>query len=251
MHRMFLLLFFIFFTSTSYADCQKLLTDLAQKLHPNATLGPPDQSTCKVWIYSPDKTPVILTLLSDIPDQDPDNPTYDINVMIVNSNTGKIISHLYETQAFSDDAIFTESITIDTARFQLNSTTRAFGIRFHQRNHAKYNNYSGEVLNLYYLQDKKIQLAVKGLSMDESFGEWEEDCKGEFKDIKRTIVIEKEQQNGLNNLRVNEILTNSTLKLLKTNECEPIIKNNKKKNLILKYNGSEYSVPKKYRGYGF
>lgn len=172
-------------------------------------------------------------------------------MVIVNSNSGEVISHFYEAKAFSDDAIFTDNITFDTARYQLDTTTRAFGIRFHQRNHSKYFNYSGEVLNLYYLQDKTLHLSLRGLSMYESYGEWSENCQGEFKDITRTIAIAKEQKNGFNSLRVNGVVTNSKLKPIKPDDCDQTIIKVKKQSQILKYNGSKYLIQEKYLGNGF
>lgn len=132
-----------------------------------------------------------MTLLSDIPEQNPDDPTYDINIVIIDSKSNEIIAHFYEKKAFYDDAVFTDNITIDTARYQLSPTTRAFGIRFHKRNMARYNNYSVEILNLYYIQGKTLKLAARGLTMEESVSEWNDTCKGQIKIISRTLAIEK------------------------------------------------------------
>lgn len=251
MYRMLLLLCSMILTSTSWADCPELINILAKKLHPKSTLGPSEQNNCKIWPYSPDKTLVIMTLISEIPDQDPETPTYDMDVLVINNNNNEIISHFYETKAFYNDAVFTDSVIIDTARYQLNSTTRAFGVRFHKRNQSKYNNFSGEVLNLYYLKDKTLRQAVRGLSMDEAYSDWTEECLGTFKDIERILAIEKKQQNGFNNLKISEVITNSKLKTIKPDDCDKIAVNAKKQSLILKYNGNQYTVPKEYKGDGF
>lgn len=174
-----------------------------------------------------------------------------MDIVVINNNNNEIISHFNEVNAFEDDAIFTERIAIDTARYQLNATIRAFGIRFHKRNRAKYNNYSGEVLNLYYLKDKKIQQALKGLSMDESYGDWEEGCLGTFKDLQRKLVIEKDQKNGFNNLKISSIISNSQIKPIKPNGCDKTPVSVKKQSWISKYNGREYIVPENHKGAGF
>ena len=188
----------------------------------------------------------MITLLSKIPDQEQGSTSYDTDLVVVDSNNGEIISHLFEERAFIDDAMLTDSINIDTAPYQLNSTTRAFGIRFHKKNLSKYDNYSGEVLNLYYLEDIVLRPVLKGLIMDESTDEWLEECSGKFRDFERTLEVDKKQQNGFNNLKINETLTNSKLIKVNRDDCSKIVENVKKKSLIIKYDGNKYKIPDKY-----
>jgi hypothetical protein len=56
--------------------------------------------------------------------------TYDAYVVLVNYFTGTIQSVFREADAWISDAVMLQDITIDTAPYQVNDQTRAFGIRF-------------------------------------------------------------------------------------------------------------------------
>jgi hypothetical protein len=241
----FLILFF--FSPTSLADCQKLISNLVKKLQLQVKLETIELSACKIWPHSPDKTIVVVTRPSDSPKYNEGVVIYDMDLLIVDNRSEKIIAHRFEREAYSNDAVFADGIGIDTAPYQLNSSIRAFGVYFHLRNTAHYNNYSGSALNLYYLQEKELRMALRGLSMSDSFSEWNDNCKGDFKDFNRVIVIDKEQNNGFNNLIINTIITSSKLRATKNENCEKTITNTKKRTIVFKYNGNDYFIPERYK----
>lgn len=247
MRKIFLLSVLIFYVSLSQAHCNEVIEELAKTLHLNTEFISTELSNCKIWPYAPDKRIVVITLPSPQSDKPIEGITYnDMVVAIVDSKTNELLTHLYEKKAFNSAAIFADAITIDTARYQLNATTRAFGVRFHQRNLSRYNSYDGESLSLYYLQNKELHSAMKGLSMSDSYSNWDENCEGQFKDIERTLVITKTSQKKFNNLKINEVIIQSILKPIKPDDCDKIVKSSKNRSFALRHNGSEYKIPQKY-----
>ncbi|CNE94658.1 hypothetical protein QVN42_15240 [Yersinia nurmii] len=245
MRRIFLLLSSLMFSSYSLADCQSFIPQLAKTLHPELTLAPSNLNICKIWPYAPDKTIVVMTLISDIPEQYSDQPTYDVDVLVVDSTTGKLIAHRYDQNAISDDAIYTDNISIDTARYQLTADNRAFGIRTYHRGSSRVNPIADYVLTLYSLQDGKLNKLTKPLQMDQYSAEWDGNCAGEFSEDKRTISVAKTQTHGFNDLQINSVTTSRRSELVKEDNCVDKEVSVRKNSMLLKYNGTEYTVPQK------
>lgn len=245
----------LFFGSVlAYAECDPVISDLLRKNHSDLLPQDSDYFICKTWPHSPNKTLVVMAKILNTPNQEKGTHTYAMDVVIVDAGSQKIMSHLYEEKAFGDDAIYTYDIKIDTARYQLNAKDRAFGVRFYKKGSAHYNPSYHEVLNLYYLQDKTLHRVLKGLSMREEYGEFEEPlykCDGSFEKTDHVLWFDNNKTNGFNNLKINELITRTKLKGTPRDDCNEVVASTKKSSLTLRYNGKKYVVPKQYFGSGF
>lgn len=240
MYKMFFFVFLICFSSCLRSDCGLLLSNIVKILHPKAILGPAHLNACKVWPYSPDKILIVMTLVSEVPKQDADNATYDIDVAVVDRKSGLIISHRYD-EGLIDDAIYVDQISIDTARYQLSPSIRAFGVRFFRRNNPTFNAYADEIINLYFLQNKTLKVPVKSLMMSKIHARWDEmTCSGVFESIQRTLLIEKGKRFDFNNLKINEITTRYKPEFIEDYGCFNSVENVKKRSMYMKYNGKKY-----------
>lgn len=114
---------------SSLADCQPLLANLAKPFAAKVSMNT-ELSTCKVWPYAPDKTIAVL-MLEPKEEAQPDFTDFDVAVLVVDSQTGKVLASKYHPKAIMDDAIYTSSVIIDTARYQLSPAIRAFGGAFY------------------------------------------------------------------------------------------------------------------------
>lgn len=254
MHYMALLIFLLLPALSFSADCKQLTTDLAKKFHPELILGSSELSACKVWPYAPDKTLVVLTLFSANSDQHDDYNFYDMDVFVLRTDNHEVIGHLYEKEAFADDALSTDSITLDTAPYQLSSDSRGFGVLFHKKGHAYGHVFSEFILSLYYLKDNTVHRSLRGLSIADEFGEWEdqsERCEGAFQREDRILIIDNKQTNAFNNLKIKEVLKKSKLTGTPPDDCHESPDGTTRSSFILKYDGKKYSVPKKNIGAGF
>lgn len=190
---------------SSLADCQPLLSELAKPFEDKLT-NHTELSTCKVWPYAPDKTIAVLMLEPKVK-AEADFTDYDVAVYVVDSQTGKVLASKYHPKAIMDDAIYTSSVTIDTARYQLSPAIRAFGVRFIHRGSSSVNPISIERLNLYTLQEQQLTLVLNNLTMNEYGGEWDGQCAGDFVVTNRVLALGKLVHNGFQDLEIQTMAT--------------------------------------------
>lgn len=224
----------------SLADCQAILQSLAKPFEATLTSNA-ELSTCKVWPYAPDKTIAVL-MLAPVVNTDPDFINYDVAVYVVDSQSGKILSSKYHPKAIMDDAIYTSSVVIDTARYQLAPDVRAFGVRFNHRGSSRVNPIGIERLNLYTLNGRQLTLVLNNLQMDEYGGEWDGQCAGDFDETKRTLALGAGSHHGYRDLELQETANHRTA-VEKGEDCvENPKKTITKPPSVLRFDGKRYPV---------
>lgn len=224
---------------SSLADCQPLLGELAKPFAAKTTLNT-ELSTCKVWPYAPEKTIAVL-MLEAKEQAEPDFTDYDVAVYVVDSQTGKVLASKYHPRAIMDDAIYTSSVSIDTARYQLSAESRAFGVRFNHRGSSSVNPINIERLNLYTVQEQQLSLVLNNLTMDELGGEWDGQCAGDFNETKRVLALGKLVHNGMQDLQIQTVETSEQPRM----SGEDCVQNSKvvaKTRVELKFDGKAYPV---------
>ncbi|HGM5488871.1 TPA: hypothetical protein ACKP1B_000454 [Serratia fonticola] len=221
------------------ADCQPLLSELAKPFTAKTTLNT-ELSTCKAWPYAPEKTIAVL-MLEAKEQAEPDFTDYDVAVYVVDSQTGKVLASKYHPRAMMDDAIYTSSVSIDTARYQLSPTLRAFGVRFNHRGSSSVNPINIERLNLYTLQDRQLSLVLNNLTMDEFSGEWDGQCTGDFNETKRVLALGKLAHNDMQDLEIQTLETHRQARK-KGEDCLQNSKVVAKTRVQLKFDGQAYPV---------
>ncbi|CAM4092215.1 hypothetical protein [Serratia silvae] len=224
---------------SSLADCQPLLAELAKPFAVKTTMNT-ELSTCKVWPYAPDKTIAVL-MLEPREEAQPDFTDYDVVVLVVDSQTGKVLASKYHPKAIMDDAIYTSSVTIDTARYQLSPTLRAFGVRFDHRGSSSVNPISIERLNLYTLQEQQLTLVLNNLTMNEYGGEWDGQCAGDFVVTNRALALGKRAHNGFQDLQIQTLATHKESSK-KGPDCVERNQIVAKTRIELKFDGKAYPV---------
>lgn len=245
MYKIYIFFIIISFSPWLWGDCQPLLLSIAKTLHPKSKLGPKYLNVCKIWPYSPDKVLIVLTLNSQPLKQKTNNIMYDVDVVVVDKKSGIIISNHYDKRALYERDLFLSRIVIDTARYQLDPFTRAFGVRFFHRNNPTFNTYFDETINLYFLHDKTLHIPLKSLVMEQSYGDFNElTCVGEFKNIKRILILTKEKNFGFFNIKVNEILKRYKPKIIQNYGCLNSDEKVQKNSIFLKYDGIKYDFYK-------
>ena len=163
----------------------------------------------------------------------------DAYVLVVDNQSGKILYRNIEKDAWTSDAIEIQSLTIDTGLYILGQGKRAFGIRVSSSNSSRLNPYSIEDLNLFIVEENKLNKVANNITIYSYGGEAGLDCAGDMNSESTIITIDdKHQTNGFNNLRLKTTETNTVSKLVK-GDCQT--KETKKQTVtILKYNGKEY-----------
>jgi hypothetical protein len=224
---------------SSLADCQPLLSELAKPFAAKVTMNT-ELSTCKVWPYAPEKTIAVL-MLEPKEESQPDFTDYDVAVLVVDSQSGKVLASKYHPRAIMDDAISTRGVIIDTARYQLSPTLRAFGVRFDHRGSSSVNPISIERLNLYTLQEQQLTLVLNNLTMNEYSGEWDGQCAGDFVVTYRALALGKHVHNGLQDLQIQTLATHKESSI-KGADCVESNKIVAKTRVEIKFDGKAYPV---------
>lgn len=195
----------------SHAACDRLVQQVSAELHyPDSTSSDRQSfSDCKVLPSDPGKTIVVLARFqegSSFTSPASDMGLYDLDILLVQTRNGEVLSRLFQKGALSSDAIELDKITIDTARYDLAHNVRAFGIRTHFHHPSHYNPYESESLKLYTASGKGIRLVLDTLQTVDSGGERGE-CEGRYSDMRRTLAIGKTASHGYADL----VITTKTI----------------------------------------
>ncbi len=162
----------------------------------------------------------------------------DIYVLIVDNKTGKIKSKFFEADSLTSDAVVLNSIEIDTGLYKLNTTTRAFAIRFNYTGSSGPNPYHQTDLSMFIEKGQKINRIIDKFPISEFHGEWDTTCAGEFEEIESSIAIDKQQTNSFNNLIISQKIK-KTINIKVNDDCEEKETKTEKK-YMMKFNKSKY-----------
>ena len=162
--KILLLLITLSFPMVSLADCEKWINHLLEKYHSSRES---DKAVCKIWPADESKTIVVLPFPNDIKG----TIYYDVDVLLVDTQSGELIARNWEPDAFYSDAIELTDFEIDTARYQLNNESRAFGVRINFARHSYSFSFSDQLINLYVQKNEKLNRVVNKLILKQSVGE--------------------------------------------------------------------------------
>ena len=230
-----LLLITLSFPMVSSADCEKWIDYLLEKYHSSRES---DMPVCKIWPADESKTIVVLPFPNDIKG----TIFYDLDVLLVDTQSGELIAHNWQQNAFVSDAIELNNFEIDTARYQLNNESRAFGVRANSANGSPYVPISQQVINLYVQQKEKLNRVVNKLVLKNFSGEWN-DCDGEYNSRNAVLLLGKNTTNNYKDLIVSYNEQKEIIKKNSERECVKEITNSTKRKYTLYYNGVEYPLP--------
>ncbi len=251
-------------TDAMAADCEARVYDLLRAAYPGSTGETGDEGellrtagsptrwinlgevACKVWPASPDKTLLAVRLRHQAA-TGMDSDTADLEVLVADSARPRILQRYREDDALQSDAVRISSVTLDTARYRLNESTTAFGVRIGYTGSSRANPYSSTVMNLYVGDGAKLRPVLSKLEVSKERGEWDTNCAGEFENVQRTVAIDAKRDRGYAGLRINSV-EESTRNELDDKDCNEVPGPTRKSSVRLAYDGREYTVPDDLRG---
>ena len=231
-----LLVITLCFPMVSSADCEKWINHLLGKYHSSRKS---DNAVCKIWPADKSKTIVVLP----IPNEIEGTIYYDLDVLLVDTQSGELIAHKWEQDAFYSDAVELTDFEIDTARYQLNNESRAFGVRANFRNYSRIFPFSEQTINLYVQKNEKLNLVVNKLVLKNFGGEWDDNCNAEFHSNNAALLLGKNTTNNYKDLIISYNEQKQIGKLNKKGKCVEEITKSIKRKYTLHYNGVEYPLP--------
>ncbi|MBT2747941.1 MULTISPECIES: hypothetical protein [unclassified Lysobacter] len=253
----------VFSAQAAAADCDERVYDLLKAAYPGAadetgdngeflrTAGKnarwikADEVACRVWPASPDKTLLAVRLRHEAADNDTE--TADLEVLVADSKQPRILQRYREDEALQSDAIRISALTLDTARYRLNETTTAFGVRVEYSGSSRANPYGSTQLNLYVADGDTLRPVLRKLEVALDRGEWDTNCAGEFETVKRTVAIDAKRDRGYAGLRVASV-EEARRNVAKGEDCADLPVSKHQRVARLAFDGREYTVPADLRG---
>lgn len=166
---------------------------------------------------------------------------YDLDVLVVDSKSGKILNRLLQEGALTSDAVQLSGIAIDTANYAVAPGARAFGVRVHYDHPKRYYPHQNEVLTLYLARGATLAPILTDFETINSGGEVG-DCEGVLTDIRRSLAIARTATRGLADL----LVTAKTFVVTRRDvggECTERQGPTTTARHTLRYNGSAYLPP--------
>lgn len=225
----------------TYADCPSLIIQLNTALHYQQDESVEYLADCKIWPADPRKTLVALAHYqtnSSMSSPASHDGLYDLDVVIVETASGEILQRILQKGALDSDALYLKSITIDTGRYLLAPTVRAFGVRAMRGNpHADY-----ETLSLYVARNNELTSVMQNLVTYKLFGEPQGPggC-ARSSETKRKLAMAKTSHHGLADVLVLETGLEQDQTVVKDG-CE-IDEHKSDQHYELHFDGASYVLP--------
>lgn len=206
----------------------------------------PDAVACKVWPYKTAFTLLAVPLVEADPAQ-PDEIKGDIEVIVVDTKLGKPLVRRMEKGMAYSDAISFGGVKLDTARYDIRSGERAFGVVTSSEGGSRPNPYSASALWLYRFDGRRLERVLDGLVIKQFRGETDTTCAGEFDETTRTLTVLPEKANDYHNLRVDQSMVEETV-TEKNNDCVSAKKPAKTSEIVLSFKDGRYQPAEKIDG---
>ncbi|WP_269790470.1 hypothetical protein [Stenotrophomonas sp. Iso1] len=214
----------------------------ALPLHSGTRLNA-ERGTCRVWPADTTLTLMAVPVLG--PEEE--NGAYqdgDLDLLVVDTTTLRPRATLRLPGMMSSDAIRSESVSLDTARYRLSADVRAFGVRIGRSGSSQPNPFNDTRLQLFVLDEERIE-PVTGQIVVASFGgEWNTRCTGEFHELSRTVEVGPIPAQGFAQLQVRERSAAIQNREDAAGECVETRRNLPEQRYLLRPQGRHYPLPK-------
>jgi hypothetical protein len=233
----------ILMSTLTYAQCDEYYQMWASDLHANGSVDL-EKAACKVWPANPNLTIAALPIAHH--DNDANVGTYDLKVLVADSLTGSVYAHIYQPSAIQYDAINLTGIAIDTARYQLKSDKRAFGVRISYSGSSAIFPMDTTSLDLYVIDERVLRPVLNHFVVEARNGDWDGLCEGVFNTTVRSIDLGSPGQEGYAALKISEKHIHSVSKMTDAG-CATKDQSITRTNSVISYRNGEYQVPGKMK----
>lgn len=183
----------------------------------------------------------IPVIAQETREQDSYSCILDAYILVVSTQTGKILQQYHEQAFWESDAIMLEDISIDIAPYQLNHNTRAFGIVSKYRGNSMPNPYDQETLSMFIPNGKSITKVLDKLIIKQFTGEYDTRCAGRFKNESSIVVVSPVQTNRYAQLIIKRKIIYSEA-VPKGEDCDEKVVKRVNNVTILKFRNGLYTL---------
>ncbi|MBN3730432.1 hypothetical protein [Burkholderia sp. Tr-20390] len=223
----------------AHAGCSDNLQNWSARLHPGHTLDA-THAVCKVW---PANAALTIGALPLMQKGSADGPNVvDIEVVVADTATGAIVTHRFQRSAirYAEDHYF-EGIDLDTARYQLTSTQRAFGVRLKSSGGPPADMSGIATLSLYLIDGQHLRTVLDRLIVSDWTGDRDGPCTS-ISETSRTLALGPPDTQGYAVLRVSEKYV-ERVNRLEVDKCSGRTSPAQHRNMTLDYRDGTYRIP--------
>lgn len=223
----------------AHAGCDAFFPVWAKTFAPGRTPGAA-APTCKPWPANPALTLGVMTFQPQ--GEELQSGVADLLLLVADSRSGAVSAHLLQAGGLIVDTMHGTDYDLDTARYQLTPSIRAFGIRVPLAGSSHLWPRSTEGLSLYVIDGPTLRPVLVKLQTSLHEGEWDGNCAGRYTDITRTISMGAPGQQGYADLLLNE-QTRETVSTEKKDQCNDKQAPVRRKSYTLRYSDGAYALP--------
>lgn len=223
----------------AHAGCEDRAQKWAQQLHPGRAFDA-KQAECKLWPANVALTIAALPLSN--PEDKDGGGSVDLEVLVADTATGVIVAHQLQQAAIHYEADHgLDGVEIDTARYQLTTAQRAFGVRVKSSGGMPAEMSGFETLSLFMLDGPHLRKVLDRLEAVAWTGDRDGPCTSTV-ETSRSIALGQVGAQGYAALRVTEKYVERELQF--TGEtCSEKTTSGKPRSVTLDYRDGEYRIP--------
>lgn len=206
MIRTVILLFFIGITEICFAQSNE--TDLLVKVLKNLQI---DQDNCYLDLLTfqsiPDSIDQTIVFIPEISERGEGYLGFNVNLIVVNSNSGEILSRFSEDKWLYNDAVGIDKVEIHYNEFKIGSNVNSIVLKITQSNRSRIFPYSGEYISIFSVRNDSLKLLLKEYMVKRFNGVSNMGCEGEYEEQKRYITSVTSENLNFYNLKVIDSMT--------------------------------------------
>lgn len=201
-----------------------------------------ERGACRVWPADTSLTLIAVPVLG--PEEfNGEVQQGDLDVLVVDSTSLRPRASIRLPEVMSSDAIHVDSVSLDTARYNLSPSVRAFGIRSSRSNSSQPNPFSETRLQLLVINESKLEAITEQIVTSSSGGEWDTRCAGEFHETKRTLEVGSAPAQGWATLTVRERSASTVNREDAAGTCSEAREDHPVRSFKLQPKGRSYPLP--------
>ncbi len=200
----------------------------------------PLEGACRAWPARPELTLLAVPVWRQ--GAEPDLRDGDLEVMVLDTASARPQAWLRVPHALDSDAIRATGLQLDTAAYQLDAATRAFGVRVDRSGSSMPNPFGETSLRLFVYQPGALRAVSAPLVVERMNGEWDTRCAGDFVQIERSVAIGPARAGGYADLVVRQRGTQRSSRDV-DGQCEETTTPTATVRYVLRHDGRRYPVP--------
>lgn len=192
----------IFFLLVSTISCFSQTNSLEEKIKKELNFNNSDYFSFDLKQLPNDPKLSLAAVTKYVGKTEEDEFDCELILVLIETNSQKIIYKYVDKTKFISDAIRLSSVTLDMANYSVSKNLRAFGVRSSYEGSSRVNPYSNENIMLFIIQENKILKILPDFEMSAFHGEYNMDCNYENEESKSFFIMQKEKSNGFYSILV-------------------------------------------------